>query len=178
MKKDNPLSLWRFAYKPSYYVKHPFKWIKDIYWNFRNFIHRGRYGYAYTDVWNWCSWFPTVGAEALRYLAKHGDSYPSVSPWETPKKWKSYLMEMANNLEWCRTCCEIAPAHHEKQNQYFQAMNEMRKRHPIRRLDATENDIALIKKYWDREEELSKQDIEECVSIFSEIGKNLGRFWD
>jgi hypothetical protein len=49
--KENKLSVWKFPYKKTYYLTHPWKWFYDLYWNFRNFWHRERYGFAYIDVW-------------------------------------------------------------------------------------------------------------------------------
>ena len=100
-KKENKLELMYLPYRGSYYLKHPLKFIREIYWNIRNFIHRGRYGYSYPDVWNWLFWWPTAGAEALRQLAEYGCGYPGHEPWETPEKWKAYLLDTADKLEWC-----------------------------------------------------------------------------
>lgn len=178
MKKRNPLSLWSFTFRPQYYLTHPHKWIRELYLNIKNFIHRGRYGYAYVDVWNWCNWFPTVGAEALRYLAEHGNGYPSVAPWETPEKWCQYLKETAEKLDWCRMTCDIVPEHHNTLNQYSKQMDELRSVTSSWRDTMTNENIELHKKYWDREKELNAQDDEQRIVIFSEIGKNLPRFWD
>ena len=181
MKKKkliNPLSLWKMPCKKTYYLTHPFKWINDIYWNIRNFIHRGRYGFAYSDVWQWFWWWPTVGAEALRYMAENGHGYPTVAPWGTPEKWHRYLRYKASELDWCADTCDIAPDHHHYQNEFYQAMEEIRKRTNSNRALMTAQDEEIVKKYWNREEELSKADSEQCAKIFAEIGQNLGRFWD
>lgn len=99
-KRKNPLSLWSFSYRKTYYLSHPWKWFHNIYSNIRNFIHRGRYGFAYVDAWNFCDWWAMVGAEALRYMRDHGCGYPGFDQWDTPEKWKAYLTEMADNLQW------------------------------------------------------------------------------
>lgn len=178
MKKRNPLSLWRFPYRPQYYLTHPHRWIQELYWNIRNFIHRGRYGYAYADVWSWHNWFPTVGAEALRYLADHVHGYPNVAPWETPEKWRQYLKDTAEKLDWCRMSCDIFPEHHETLNLYHKKMDEIMENYSDP-FDACTNEYAEVrKKFWEREEELTAQDDEQRTVIFSEIGKNLPRFWD
>lgn len=112
--KKNDLSVWTFPYRKSYYLTHPWKWFKDIYWNVRNFWHRGRYGYAYVDVWNWYHWWPKAGAEALRYLAEHNSGYPDYAPWETMEKWKAYLLETADKLDWCIESCDHEEADEER----------------------------------------------------------------
>lgn len=177
--KKNDLSVWTFPYRKSYYLTHPWKWFKDIYWNIRNFWHRGRYGYAYSDVWGWYWWWPKVGAEALRYLAEHNWGYPGYEPWETPEKWKAYLKELADKLEWCVETCDIAPDIHDAKNEFKEAY----KKYSF--ADVMSNQLKddpvyqdTVHKYWKREEELEKEDSEERAKIFSEIGRNLGRFWD
>ena len=100
-KGKNDLRISMLSYRKSYYFRHPIRFIRDIYWGIRNFIHRGRYGYSYTDAWNWFNWWPVAGAEALRYMAENGCAYPGCEPWETPEKWKAYLLDLADRLEWC-----------------------------------------------------------------------------
>lgn len=56
MKKKNKLSLFRLDRKASYYICHPWKFFHELWWDVRNFFHRGRYGYAYTDVWGFYHW--------------------------------------------------------------------------------------------------------------------------
>lgn len=177
-KKENKLSLWKLSYRTSYYWTHPWKWVKDIYWNVRNFIHRGRYGFAYSDVWGWYYWWPTVGAEALRYMAEHHAGYPGHEPWETPEIWKAYLLEMADKLDWCVESCDISPDFHNEKNEYFTAYSSIARSIFDRTYRDEPETQELSRKYWCREEELSKEDDEERIRIFKEIGEHLGRFWD
>ena len=177
-KNNNPLKIRIRSCRTSYYLTHPWKYIHDIYWSIRNFFHRGRYGFAYSDVWNWYAWWTTVGAEALRYMAEHGSGYPGVEPWETPDKWSRYLNSIACNLDWARDTCDICPEHHNHQNEFYPEVKEIRTRTNVDRIKMTPQDADIVKKYWDREEELSKADSDQCAKIFAEIGRNLGRFWD
>lgn len=178
MRKKNPLKLRVRSYRAGYYLTHPWKYIQDLYWNLRNFFHRGRYGFAYSDVWSWYSWWTTVGAESLRYMAENGHGYPGVEPWETYDKWCRYLNRLANDLDWARETCDITPSHHNHQNTFYPAVEEIRRRTKNDRTKMTLQDEEIVKKYWEREEELAKEDSEQCAEIFAEIGRNLGRFWD
>ncbi|MDT3388622.1 MAG: hypothetical protein LIR46_12820 [Bacteroidota bacterium] len=177
-KKENKLSLWKLSYRKSYYWTHPLKWIKDVYWNIRNFIHRGQYGFAYSDVWGWYYWWPTVGAEALRYLMEHHSAYPGYEPFETPEKWEEYLRKIIENLEWCVESCE--PGNHSEEQNCYKKAYDAQLMSPTRwsNHSSDSEDSELIKKYWDRELELEVEDTEKRSLIFSEIGKELGRFWD
>ena len=184
--KKNRLSLFSPCYRKSYYLTHPWKFARDIYWSIRNFFHRGRYGYAYSDVWEWYTWWTTAGAEALRYLAKNGCGYPGYAPWETKSKWEAYLLELADKLDWCVKSCDIGG--HEDVNEYQKLYDEIQatkaekgkdaRGYYFSRLNCTKEEEELIRKYWDREEELSQEDDKKREKIFAEIGKNLGRFWD
>ena len=186
MKKKNKLSLWTFACRKKYYLTHPHRFIKAVYWNIRNFWHRGRYGYAYSDVWEWYTWWTTVGAEALRYMAEHGSGYPGTGEWDTPEKWHDYLNSMADKLEWSAQSCECG--NHEEENEYHKMHDEILERKMecgmgkngigFSRVNSTPEEEDIIKRYWAREEELMKQDDVTREQIFTEIGRNLGRFWD
>ena len=70
------LATFRFSRRPGYYLKHPGVLLREIRCNVRDFVHRGRYGYAATDVWEWYTWWTNVGAESLRYLAEHACGFP------------------------------------------------------------------------------------------------------
>lgn len=184
MKKKNKLSLWTFAYRKKYYLTHPHRFIKAVYWNIRNFWHRGRYGYAYSDIWGWYYWWATAGAEALRYMAEKGSGYPGNDKWDTPEKWHDYLIEMADKLEWSAQSCNLG--NHEKENEYYKMYDEIierriasgRDEHGIPKYKTTPEEEDILKRYFDREEELTAQDDAEREMIFAEIGRNLGRFWD
>ncbi|MBP5423945.1 MAG: hypothetical protein J6Y78_16050 [Paludibacteraceae bacterium] len=183
MKKNN-LSLWTFSYKKSYYLTHPWKLLRDVRINISNMIHRMRYGYAYSDVWNFFNWWTSVGAEALRYLAVHGCGYPGDDPWETPEKWEKYLEDLADKLYWCGESCNWFE--HEE-NEYKKERNSIcakRRRTGKKQgmltewYEPTYDEQEIIEKYWNREKELEELDEQKRAEIFKEIGKVLPRLWD
>lgn len=185
--KKNPLSVWTFSYRPSYYITHPWKLFKDVYWNWRNFWHRGLYGYAYIDVWNFCDWYPRVGAAALRYLAKNGNSYPGVKPWETPEKWREYLEYLANRLQRCADSQDILFS--EERNEYAKDFHNMFKFLPYHEEkhkdgsistwhDETPESKELSKKYFDRMKEIDDADRAYDIETFRWIGEDIRRIWD
>lgn len=164
--KRNPLSVWTFSYRKSYYLTHPWKFFNDIYWNCRNFWHRGRYGYAYTDVWNFCDWYPRVAAEALRYMAKHGSGYPGVAPWETPEKWRDHLEYLANQLQRCSDSQSFSWG--RERNEYWEEYSK----------DVFHANAELRKNYLRREEEIAQADHQYQEEVFKFLGSNLQRYWD
>lgn len=184
--KQNKLSLWDFSYRKSYYLTHPWKWFKDLYWNIRNFWHRGRYGYAYVDVWGFCEWYPRVGAAALRYLAKNKSSYPGTKPWYTPEEWTKYLEYMANRLDRCADSQDILFG--VDRNEYKDKLNEiMCETRKItynddgtvtHSFDLTPEQEVIRKKYWEREKEIREADQQYIEETYKWLAEDLGHFWD
>ena len=177
-KKKNPLSVWTFPYHKRYYITHPWKWFNDLYWNVRNFWHRGRYGYAYVDVWNLGDWAPRVIAEALRYLAKHHHGYPGYVPWETPEKWAEHLKYLANQFQRCADLMD-GECETDERNEYKKAFEERAHRdYTIWTFGRTPEEDELRNKYFERCKEL--QEVDKCYAreVFGFFGENLMRYWD
>lgn len=181
MKNKN--SVWTLSSSKRYYLTHPWMLFYDIYWNFRNFIHRGRYGFAYVDAWNWNNWWMSVGAEALRYMADKGSAYPGVEPYDTPEKWNKHLHELADQLDWCSESMEWD----DSQNEYNQQMKEIIKRCNRTEerdgltttwLEMTDEDQKIRDKYFEREKEIEKENENKRIEILSKVGKDLGFYWD
>lgn len=184
--KNNPLSVWTFPYRKSYYLTHPHKFFRDLYWNWRNFWHRARYGYAYVDVWNFCDYYPRVGAEALRYLARHNNSYPSIKPWNTMEEWREYLEYLANRLERCANSQDILFG--EERNEYKEPLNEIMKMREKRTENAdgsvtishtlTPEEEEIRKKYWKRENEIRTADQKYNEETYRWLASDLPHMWD
>ena len=186
MMKENKLSVWSFHYKKTHYLTHPWKWFKDLYWNWRNFWHRARYGYAYVDVWNFYNWYPHVGAEAIRYLKANHSGYPGVKPWETSKEWEEYLDYLANRLERCANSMD--PCFGEERNEYKEMLDEiMRQRRKVTHNDdgtvthsfeLTPEEEDIRKRYWEREKEIRNADEQYNIETYKWLAEDLSNFWD
>lgn len=184
MKKNN-LSVWTFPYRTGIYIRKPWTWFKDLYWNIRNFWHRGRYGYAFVDVWDFCTWYPRVGAEALRYLAKHSSSYPGISPWNTPKKWEEFLLQFARNLDECAKSIDMD--YSDNKNEYAKEFYNMKTTH--HRHENPDGTITVLteltpeqqevrNKYFEREKELQEEYKQMRINTYAKLGEILDRVWD
>jgi len=87
-----------------YYVTHPHEFFIDLYRELRDFVKRGIYGYADSDLWSldWyiSSWLPS----ALRDMEKEIYSCP-VELFDEKKKdneahkWREILLEISNGFE-------------------------------------------------------------------------------
>ena len=93
------LNVFKWAWRPRYYLTKPWKWIKELFGNIRAAWMRAIKGYCYTDVWNWDDWFCSVVPPMLRHMADHGSAYPGTEPFDTPEKWHDWLYEMAHRIE-------------------------------------------------------------------------------
>ena len=179
----NELSVWTFPYRKTYYLTHPWKWFYDLYWNIRNFIHRGKYGFAYIDAWNFGYWWPKVGAEALKYIAEHGSGYPGVEPWDTHEKWKAHLLRTYEQLNWCAKSFDDID-----KNEYSEAMDEIYKRCHREKdnddgtvstwLEMTPEDKEIRDKYFEKIKEDQEKADKRRIEIFTQIGQNISRYWD
>lgn len=177
--KKNELSVWTYPYKRSYYVLHPWRWFYDVYWNFRNWWHRGKYGFAYVDVWEWGRWWPKVGAEALKHMKEHGSGYPGAEPFETPEKWDAYLTRLINSLEWC-SYSQDDETHNEYYEEFRKMCENCRKETDDGIVYEPMNDAdKLVRdKYFTREMEIQEKNDKRRADILAEIGKILPRIWD
>ena len=182
----NRLSLFTWSFSRLYYLKRPWKWFKELYWNIRNFIHRGKYGYSYTDVWDFCTWYPRVGAEALRYLAKHGCGYPGIQPWDTPERWEEHLLNMARKLDKCADTMDFEYSMNENEyaNEFYEEKNKIYKRKENEDgtvttwVELTPEQEKIKDKYFEREEEIQNSYDKYREETYAELGQMIGRYWD
>ena len=168
----------------SYSIRYPIKYFREVYWNIRNFLHRGKYGFGYDDVWNWSTWWLQVGADSMRYLAEHGSGYPGIEPFEEPEKWTDHLKETADKMEWVAKRL----VYDDEDNEYAEEFHKLIGMNWVEEKDENGNSVyrfnnspeqeEIKRKYFKRMDELNKETDEKCVEILSDIGKNIGRYWD
>lgn len=82
-----------------YYLTHPWIFIRDSYRAIRDMFHRAKYGWCYSDAWDFDNWFMNVAPQMLRHMAEHGCSYPGREPFTTREKWVDFLNEVADLIE-------------------------------------------------------------------------------
>lgn len=158
--KVEKLSVYMFSYAKSYYLTHPWKWVKDVWLGVKNLWHRARYGYAYVDAWNmenaWCE----MGANMMLHIAEHGWGYPGYGEFDTPEKWHKHLEEMARRLRDCANMDWF------DKNEYWELY---------------EKDLGneeLKQKWLQRQNELELERKKMVRETFEIIGENLDMYWD
>lgn len=159
------MNVWRFPYSARYYLTHPWKWIKQVWRCCRNTYMRARYGYTYSDIWNWDYWFLATAVPMLRYLADHSSAYPGNEEFDTPEKWEKWLHHVADLLESGDE--EWQDVHNEYYEEYM--------KEPIN-FNAPLSE--LFYKYAARAEELSDAGEANIIEAFAQIGKNFYALWD
>lgn len=158
------LNVFNWALRPSYYLIHPWKWIKELFDNIRAAWMRATKGYCYTDVWNWDDWFCSITSSMLRQMADHGCAYPGGEPFDTPEKWHKWLYEMAHKIE------------RLGYDDWMEDNNEYSKEY----IDSFENEEYLEKhkeirqKYYEQCKELHKT----RQQVLEEFGKNFFKYFD
>ena len=177
------MNAFKFIFRPSYYFKHPIKFIKEIGINLKNAWMRATKGYCYTDIWNIDNWFCEVFPPMLRYLAEHGCAYPGTEPFETPEKWHDWLHSMADVIDtiydedfWTET-----------KNEYYKEWNTLWDFHNNKNpnitmtceYDTSEEHFELVRKlYYIRMEEISKERQALIENTFQELGRAFDCLWD
>ena len=180
--KKNPLSAWDYV-EPQFYLRRPWRLITDTWRGLKNFWHRGRYGYSYTDSYNVGYWAPRVIAEALRAMSSNLHTYPGHSPWETPEKWEEHLRELANKFQRCADFLDGCST--DERNEYSKEYIEMcaktrfdYDKNGILTLVRTPEETELKEKYWARAQKLAEVDRQYARDVFAFFGENLGEYWD
>ena len=107
-------SCWNWPYCKRYYLTHPWKWFGSLWQNIKDVRMRARYGFTWSDVWNWDHWFLHTVPNMLRHMADHGSAYPGHEPFTTPEKWHDWLHEIADLLETGNEDWQ------EKHNEYYE----------------------------------------------------------
>ena len=79
-----------------YYVCHPWRYLKDLYWDAHGFIQRGRRGYAGYDTWEFCDYLAAIICPVLKRFRERGHGYPSEI---TAEEWDAILTEMIAGFE-------------------------------------------------------------------------------
>jgi len=103
----------------------------------RDFIQRGRKGYASRDLWSFSNWLSTLIASGLREFKKNCRTYPSDGiSWE---EWMTTLDEMIECFE------EQARSLNNIGGENF--MDNWRKRREVQK-KKLHRGLELLGKYW------------------------------
>ncbi len=180
----NKDSVWIFPHSTKYYLKHPLVWFRDVYWNLKEFIHRGKYGFVEMDLCDWSSWWVSIGANALKYMANHGTGFYEIAPYDTFEKWQKHMYEIAEKLEQCKELMRFDSYN----NEYEEQMDEIRDRYYCRKetkdgfmityLEMTDEDKAIRDKYLERMKEIEEEHHTKIIENILDVVENFERHWN
>ena len=179
-------SVFHLFYRPRYYFKHPLRFIKEIISNIRDVIHRARYGWTYSDVWNFNSWFLEIIPDMLDYLSEHGYGYPGDEEFPTYESWQKWLKDQAAAI---RSCSEEGQeSRNEYKAEYDAALEQCRMvtkpdpDHPNLRTITFENEPAnmdeITKKYYARASEIAVESEATLIKAMTELATKMPTLWD
>ena len=93
---SKPISLCVFSYKKSYYLTHPFLFIKELWIGAKNAYHRMRFGFAWVDLYNMDTYLGQLIPSMLKELAARSCGVPYDIEEE---EYKAYLIALARLFE-------------------------------------------------------------------------------
>lgn len=167
-----------YPYSKHYYITHPWKFFAHMWDNWRAAWHRITKGYCASDIWDFDHYLTTLLPAMLRELADNSIGYPGVEPFETPEKWKDWLLGMADKLELLQE--DWAETRNEYEELYFHALDLHRKADPSTATYDTYNDedIEKLRKKWlARINELNYEQQAFTIKTFEELGRYLRLLW-
>ena len=176
------MNVFNWAWKPTYYLTHPWKWISELIGNIRAAYRRVRYGWCYMDVWNLGYWLLEILPPMLRHMAEHGCGYPGDEEFPTYESWQTWLHKMADDIE------SVQENNVEKQNEYEKDFHNSFNMRPLEQseynkfvtitFNESPDHKEISKKYFNRMMELEKEREEKMIKIFSELAKKIPTLWD
>jgi len=158
----NKYSVWYMPYNKKYLITHPWQWFRCAWRNIRDAWRRSVYGWTYSDVWDWDTWFARIVPDMLRHMANKGSAYPGREPFETPEKWHDWLQHMAFLIETSDEAWQ--DEHNEFCRDYMDHI--------------WENDKERFNKYMTRANELREQGDKNVAQALKEMGEHFHCLWD
>lgn len=148
-----------------WYLRHPFRFIKDFFRARRAAKRRAKYGFDNGDVWNMDDWFCAIIPEMLRKLADDGCAYPGSGKFDTPEKWHDWLHSMADLFD----AINVDP---DEENEFSKEF------YGTKRNDIKYQEIREL--YLERMKEIDKEKKAMRASAMKAFSEGIveGLFWD
>ena len=159
-----------------FYLRHPLRWFRELKYNIRDSYQRIKYGFSYTDIWNMDNWFLETIPPMLRKLA---EEQTNPGQFDNADDWDEWLLDQAEKLEKCKED-GIKNEYEEEflrlselaQTSYTDKDNTV---HSVFKSSPEFEDIK--KKYFNRQREISEEQIKLVNEVFNELGKNFYSLW-
>ena len=182
MDNKGTWSVWKLPFSKRYYLTHPWKWFKDVSRCFKDAYRRCRYGWTWSDCWNWNTWFLEVTPPMLRHMADFGSAYPGRPPFDGENgadRWHEWLHEVAALLE--SGCEDWQDEHNEYYDEYIEELTE----HPFESWTDENGWVhhkpiqsEITKKYIARSTELIEEGQKNVARALGMVAEHFPQIWD
>ena len=108
MKKQCPFR--HFSYGRYWYWTRPWLFIRDALTSFSEFVHRGLYGYARSDLWSLTDYFAEWMPHAMERFRTHRCGYPANM---TNEEWDAILKKIRNGFRAAKILNDACSLHHK-----------------------------------------------------------------
>lgn len=159
------MNVFSFSFKKSYYLTHPFAFLKELKLNLISARDRITKGYCAMDIYEMYSWLLEILPRMLRDLSTN-ISYPGREPFETKEEWENWLNALADKLESC------SDENREKENEYYEAWSNI----PAP-WNLTPEEQEITKNFHECNEELYWLAKEKVKEVFASLSEHFFDLW-
>ena len=89
---------FKYFWRWQYYLKRPWKFFEDTWFNLKAGWQRATRGWANRDVWSLNSYFLEILPDMLKHLRENAYGYPGDDEFPTFESWIAYLEEMETHF--------------------------------------------------------------------------------
>ena len=165
-----------FPYRARYYVRRPWRWFQELWWNLQAAWARATKGHAWRDSAEMDEYLLHLIPSMLRDHAK-SIAYPGNDEFPTYESWQAWCNSLANRFEAVQE--ENWSGRNEWEHQWHN-MNSMSWRYPNLTTTYTfiKEDIEEVReKYLAREQELYNEREQIIQQLYMELAKHHSMLW-
>ena len=172
------MNLFKLSLRPSYYLKHPLYFFREIHHSIKYAWQRITKGYSWYDSADMDDFLLHIIPGMLRDIA-NGDAYPGAEPFETYKKWQDYCNSLADVFESLQE--ENWNVGRNEWEEELEKAIEIKHSHT--NLTTTINNMTIeeadevFRMYFEREKELWEKRSKLLKDAFRELSTNFDKFW-
>ena len=168
---------FKYSWRWQYYLKRPWKFFEDTWFNLKAGWQRATRGWANRDVWSLNSYFLEILPDMLKHLRENAYGYPGDDEFPTFESWIAYLEEMETHFRNANENQKVQL--NEWEEDYLKYPMEWQKNKGevcFTMVDNTPKDITM--KWLARETEINAWREEELKKGFEMLQKSFHCLWD
>ena len=170
------LNIWVWPLPKKQYFLRPWEWFRQLSRNLKKAQQRARKGYCVYDWADFNDWYCAIIPQMLREMADNGKAYPANKQFNTPEKWREWLYDIANKIEYA-TKEDISRNEYKKE--YQEILENARQRaNAGEEISFTAKEKIVRSKYWTREKEIVEEQKDLFKEVMRELIDNFDFLWD